>query len=673
MRTKLYRLLVNRQAGIAQRYHRVHDGRRGVAKFISYGYLLWLNFAYYILFCRWLGGTLEVTAYEEKRLPLDVSESEAAHREAPERLAEKLRGFDVISFDIFDTVILRPFSEPTDLFYIVGQKLGYLDFKRIRMEAEHQARMEKYKCCESYEVTLSEIWDRLSQMTGIDADFGRKLEIEAELALCYANPYMKQVFHALKKAEKRIVFTSDMYLPSDILDKILVRCGYRGYERIFVSCEEQEAKGDGKLFDRVRQSCSRGSMTGLRFAHVGDNPGSDVRMAARHGFQAFYYPNVNRNTLLYRTYDLSPIIGGTYRGIVNNRIYCGTTVYNRNQEYGYIYGGLFIMGYCCFIHEYCRAHAVDKLLFIARDGEVLRQAYELLFPGEETEYVYLSRLSAAKLTAGYFKYDYLRKLVRHKTGQGYSLQRILHDMELDMLAVALESTQGLSPHDRLDASNADMFIDFLNKNWEKVIAAYKEQRDAAGIWYRECIGDAKNAAAVDIGWAGSGALALRTLFEREWHIPCKLTGIVAGTNTVHNAEPDMSETMLLDGTLVSYLYSAAENRDLWKKHDPANMYNIYFELLTSSETPSFLGFYFDENGRVEPRFQKPEGNPEGIRDIRQGILDFVRDYKNHFAAYPYLFRISGRDAYAPMLLAAGYKERYLRRVNEEFELKVGVG
>lgn len=672
MRTRLYRLLVNRHTGIAQRYHRVHDGRKGTGRLLSYVYLLWLNFAYYVLFCRWLGETLEAVAYEEKRLPLDESESEAARREPPERLAEKLSGYDVISFDLFDTLVFRPFSEPTDLFFVVGQKLGYMDFKRIRMEAEQQARLEKCKRCDSFEVTLEEIWAQMERMTGIDADYGMQLEEETEIALCYANPYMEKVFHILKEAGKRIVITSDMYLTSDILGRILKKCGYEGYEKIFVSCEEQMCKGDGKLFDRVRQSCGRGSATGMRFAHVGDNPGSDVRMAARHGFQAFYYPNVNRNALLYRAYDLSPIIGGAYRGIVNNRIYCGTTVYNRNQEYGYIYGGLFIMGYCCFIHEYCRAHAVDKLLFIARDGEVLRQAYELLFPGEKTEYVYLSRLSAAKLTAGYFKYDYLRKLVRHKVGQGYSLQSILHDMELDMLTAALEDAQELSPRDRLDASNADRFIAFLNKNWEKVLAAYKEQRDAAGAWYRECIGDAKSAAAVDIGWAGSGALALRTLFEKEWNVPCKLTGIVAGTNTVHNAEPDMSETMLLDGTLVSYLYSAAENRDLWKKHDPSNMYNIYFELLTSSETPSFLGFYFDENGRTELRFQKPEGNPEGIRDIRQGILDFIRDYKAHFAAYPYLFRISGRDAYAPMLRAMRHREKYLRRISEEFELRVGV-
>mgnify|MGYP006974362159 CR=1 FL=1 len=54
-------------------------------------------------------------------------------------------------------------------------------------------------------------------------------------------------------------------------------------------------------------------------------------------------------------------------------------------EYGYIYGGLFVTGYCSFIHDYCRQHDVDKILFLSRDGDILKQAYELLYP--ETKFM----------------------------------------------------------------------------------------------------------------------------------------------------------------------------------------------------------------------------------------------------------------------------------------------
>jgi len=36
-------------------------------------------------------------------------------------------------------------------------------------------------------------------------------------------------------------------------------------------------------------------------------------------------------------------------------------------------------------------------------------------------------------------------------------------------------------------------------------------------------------------------------------------------------------------------------------------------------------------------------------------------------------QISGRDAYAPMLAAAGEHERYLMKIKEMFDFKVGVG
>ena len=67
------------------------------------------------------------------------------------------------------------------------------------------------------------------------------------------------------------------------------------------------------------------------------------------------------------------------------------------------------------------------------------------------------------------------------------------------------------------------------------------------------------------------------------------------------------------------------------------------------------------------RSSEPEKNPEGIKEIQEGILTFAQDYVNHFGpAYDpdqeWLFNISGRDAYAPMLLAASYDERYLKAI-----------
>ena len=116
MRFKIYTALVNRVPGICYRYHNVHDGASGIKQLLSWLYLIWLNFAYYILKFKWLEVTNASKTYENKKLSIELPESALFKHKSTEEMLEMLSPFDVISFDIFDTLIFRPFSAPTDLF-----------------------------------------------------------------------------------------------------------------------------------------------------------------------------------------------------------------------------------------------------------------------------------------------------------------------------------------------------------------------------------------------------------------------------------------------------------------------------------------------------------------------------------------------------------------------------
>lgn len=669
LRAKIYHFLVNRKPGIRQRYHRFHDGTTGMKKVVSWFYLLWLNFCYYVLFCRFLGEQTEFPVYEEKKPPCAESESVLANRDRKSVLetVSFLMQYDVISFDIFDTLIFRPFSEPTDLFFFLGERTGILDFKRLRMQAEAEARVQKYKEEKHYEIKLSDIWSRLENEIGVTKEQGMQMEQALEMEFCYANPFMQQVFTQLREHGKRIVITSDMYLSKAFLSELLQKNGYGGYEELYVSCEYEKSKAEGSLYEVVKGAYpDTDSMI-----HVGDNPVSDVKNAKKHGFGVFYYPNVNRNALLYRSYDMSAVVGGAYRGIVNNKLYNGTEQLSMEYEYGYIYGGLFVLGYCNFIHTYARVHGIDKLLFLSRDGDILRQAYAVLFPEEKTEYVYWSRAAATKLMARYNRYDFFRRYLYHKADGTYTLEQILKSMRLEFL---LDRLLQRLPHEiYLTSGNVSQVKRFLEANWQEVTAVYDRESKAAELYYKKVLGDSRNALAVDIGWAGSGAIALDYLVQKVWKLPCSITGAVAGTNSVHNFEVDASEIFLQNGKLAAYLYAQSFNRDLWKKHDPNTDDNIFFELLLTSPTPQFLGFELDEvSGEVLYLFGKMDANPEGMKEIQSGILDFVRDYQKHFSRYPYLFCVSGRDAYAPILAASGNKKAYLKALKKKFEFEANV-
>lgn len=199
MRAKIYHFLVNRKPRIRQRYHRFHDGTTGMKKVVSWFYLLWLNFCYYVLFCRFLGEQTEFPVYEEKKPPCAESESVLANRDrrSVSETVSFLMQYEVISFDIFDTLIFRPFSEPTDLFFFLGEKLEILDFKRLRMQAEAEARTQKYKEEKHYEIKLSDIWSRLQNEIGVIKEQGMQMEQALEMEFCYANPFMQQVFTQL--------------------------------------------------------------------------------------------------------------------------------------------------------------------------------------------------------------------------------------------------------------------------------------------------------------------------------------------------------------------------------------------------------------------------------------------------------------------------------------------
>ena len=708
---KVYGFLVNKVPGIQDRYRKKRNHVSDGGRLFAWASLLYWNTTYYVFHDKRLAQPEKYPYYEEKLLYVKGSESSISCKTTPEKYAADLSGYDVISFDVFDTLVLRPFSEPTDLFHVLGHELGYPDFKRIREEMEWKARERKFKKEKHYEVTLEEIYRVLMRETGIGTLEGNaalaglavssqgmgeggvmEREVQLEETFCFANPFMRAVVEKLRSQGKRIIITSDMYLDAGRIRRILRACGYPEFDAYYVSCEVRKSKNKGDLYDYVRRT-----EDGMTYAHVGDNYISDVEQAKKHGFIAFHYVNVNAVGTPYRPEDMSAITGGIYQGLVNAHIHNGLNQYSREYEYGYIYGGLFVTGYCQFIHEYACVHGVEKILFLARDGDVLQKAYRLLYEPMtdeltverggtekggavadvarpiETEYVYWSRLAATKLTAGHFKYDYFRRFLYHKVDQQYTIRQVFESMELGALLRRCQARTKIKIDAYLTNKNVETIKSFLLECWDEVLESYQEQVDACGKYYGSILQECKKCVAVDIGWAGSGAITLDYMVNQVWKMECEIIGIIAGTNTCHNAEPDSSETFLQSGKLVSYLYSQRENRDIWKLHDAGKGHNLYWEMLLDAPTGSLKGFYLDKDGECELRFKEPTADVEKVREIQKGILDFVKEYKEIQEKMPKLARISGRDAYAPMVNVEQEVNREFVKHVKELTDEIGIG
>jgi len=209
---------------------------------------------------------------------------------------------------------------------------------------------------------------------------------------------------------------------------------------------------------------------------------------------------------------------------------------------------------------------MDKILFLARDGDILKQVYDKQYPDSKTEYVYWSRLAGAKLSANHYKYDYIRRFVYHKVNSGMTVRQAFSAMELDSLA---EQFNG-NVDNTLDAKTEIQIETYLLEKWAIVIAHYSPQIQAGKLYYQKILEGCKKVCAVDIGWAGSGANILSYMVNMVWKLDSKVIGIISGTNSKNNAEPDASEAMLQSNKMISYLYFQSHNRNYWNTNSPAH-------------------------------------------------------------------------------------------------------
>lgn len=592
------------------------------------------------------------------------AESTIEKKAKPEHLIKELLEFEVVSFDIFDTLLFRPMARPTDLFMLLGKKYGVLHFEQIRIRAEQEARAIHRERFGDTEVDLEEIYSRVEYYTGIDAQDGMLSEIALEKELLFPNPYMKRVFDMLRANGKRFIAVSDMYLPKSVMTEILAANGFIGFEEIFVSCDCRVGKSEGKIYDYVEKKLSFSSIV-----HIDDN-WQAVVAARKNGWSARHYKNVNNVGLCHRTPNLSPLIGSAFAGIVNQHLYNGLRQYSPLYEFGFTYGGFFALGYCAWIEEYCRSNQVDKVLFLSRDGYLLKNIAERLFPSLPAEYFYFSRIAGSRISIRSYFYLFLDSFVLKKAKSGQ--MPICYYMDLmDITALSRHLSQyGLSPSDILSEKNRTVynsFLDFLTDYRDEIATLYQPEIEAAKLYIQNAIQGCRRVAVVDIGWRGSSALALKHFVQKECQSDCEVIGLMA-------ASPyDVNAPQILDGSMQAYLFSLNHNYNALERHERFRADNAIYEFFLTACHSTLKRYRLNADGSAGFEFEEPDvENYPYIEEIHKGMLDFVAEYFEKWKSFPCMFRIPGNDAAVNIQNLAVHKE-YFRKYFQDFQFNMGVG
>lgn len=316
-------------------------------------------------------------------------------------LVEILTQFDVISFDIFDTLLLRPFLKPTDLFWKMERDEGVKGFAKDRIDGERRARV---KAGEEgrIEVTLDEIYAEIPKWTAM-----KKKEYAAERKCLVANPEVVATWNVAKELGKKVIITSDMYLPASFIQKVLRENGIDGWDGFYLSSERKKCKWSGDLYDVLLSDlgCPKD-----KILHIGDNNYSDVGKANEKGIVAYGYQKVMDNF-----FEECPFVKsflGTCPSL-DKRLFVGAIAIgwhlykceHRDWTYwnriGFLFAGTLGYAYMKFVGENAKKQGFDHIMFVARDGYILQKIFNVLYPDIKTDYFYASR-SQALFSSKYF-------------------------------------------------------------------------------------------------------------------------------------------------------------------------------------------------------------------------------------------------------------------------------
>ncbi len=312
------------------------------------------------------------------------------------KMLEEIKSFilqsEIISFDLFDTLVVRPYWKPEDLFLHLEYLYKASGFAKERIKAEILSRK---KLGFGVETTLERIYQYIPEKY----KFLKDKELELEYETLQVNSEILELFDYAKSLNKKVIITSDMYLPLDFIEKVLSKNRIRNYNKIYLSSEYKKTKISGKLY---KQIMSDFKILPKNILHIGDNKISDYFVPKMLGIKTFLYTKVKHQFIkdnsvfkkLSKKKNLS-------LGLSISLSVCAINFHkqkylNKNQNYfynlGFNIGGLLAYSFCKFAVEYVKEKNIEQVFFVARGGFTLEKVFNLLSPEIKTDYVVLSRI-----------------------------------------------------------------------------------------------------------------------------------------------------------------------------------------------------------------------------------------------------------------------------------------
>lgn len=515
----------------------------------------------------------------------------------PLKAYEKIKQYEVISFDIFDTLVKRNVTEPNLIFDIVEKKYNHAHPKDsihgFREKRSHAERMA-HEQCNREEVTFEQIYEQLDLPPKICCEL-MKLEADTELQYCQPDYILKDLYDRCVAEGHIVVITSDMYLPQETIIKILEKCGYTGYKKLYLSSDVGLRKRSGSLFEYLKHDLN---VPAKKIVHIGDSKRADNLTARFKGIGSLYIKRNRRNTNILKKKDIFGTDSVLFSFLNNN-----LPMYRSNSDlfqWGYEAFGPLLLGFVKWVHEQIVENGVEKAYFLARDMFLVIDIYSKVYGSESVKYLEVSRRS---LRAAYVreKGD-LNAVFDTMSRRKYTIEEVLTSLNIDfgmneIINLYPGKLENYMSEDTV-ASIGDAMLSLLDR-YEDCTKDYLEQM---GLF------NSNRMAIIDIGWHGTIQNMLETLIGKS------IIGLYFGT-TVRNYFRKMD--------MHGYWFSDA---DEWRVGSSYLSMTFLLEVMLFPQVGTTIG-YLKENGMTVPQYSACEmQNYDKVEQFQNGARAFVEDY-----------------------------------------------
>ncbi len=308
-------------------------------------------------------------------------------QETYETFIKTIDQYDIISFDFFDTLIIRKITSPTDVFRLLDKRKNEINVIDIDVFSLRQLAAGS----ENEKDTLAEIYEEIASRGGIspkEAHRLMELELSIEYEVCVPRPRVLQALQYAITMGKKVYITSDTYLTFPQMAPLLSKCGLEDFpqSQIILSSEVRLYKRDGNiwcLFDGMKK--------GNRILHVGDDVVADISIPRQYGIDTYHVMSGKQLLEASSLAELLPkaisLSDSVHLGLVIVKLFSdpfvlsernGKVFFQSAKSFGYVVLGGVLTRFLMWLYRKQQQYKYKKLLFFARDGYFLIRDFEYL-------------------------------------------------------------------------------------------------------------------------------------------------------------------------------------------------------------------------------------------------------------------------------------------------------